>query len=246
MRGSCTPCPVKALARPPRAPWEKAPARSPNSGKCVNEESYGKIQGSAGEGRHAICRMPKGLAIRHDRSLGSHDAAELVGGICHGNGCRHETARLHATSCTKTGWSSLTHDRMLHQALARSLPENKVQFVVEDVLPFRERASGQNGRLNLLRTEITTEGGALFDNHPRLKNKALLLDINIANSCVGSIWGMQHTMQENTSPMQSSGRKTSIGARSPLPTPSFLSPCRLVVRLAQTCMPSSRSSSSDG
>ena len=55
------------------------------------------------------------------RSLGSHGAAELVGGIHHGNGCRQETTRLHAISCTKTGWSSLTHNRVLHQALARSL-----------------------------------------------------------------------------------------------------------------------------
>ena len=37
------------------------------------------------------------------RSLGSHDEAELVGGMCHGNGCRQETTRLHAISCTKTG-----------------------------------------------------------------------------------------------------------------------------------------------
>ena len=54
-------------------------------------------------------------------SLGSHDATELVGGMCHGNGCRQETTRLHAISCSKTGWSSLTHNRVLHQALARSL-----------------------------------------------------------------------------------------------------------------------------
>ena len=37
------------------------------------------------------------------RSLGSHDATELVGGVCHGNGCRHETTHLHAISCLKTG-----------------------------------------------------------------------------------------------------------------------------------------------
>ena len=77
------------------------------------------------------------------RSLGSHDAAELVGGMCHGNGRRQETTRLHAISCTRTGWSSLTHNRVLHQALARSLRESKVQFVVEDTWPFRERASGE-------------------------------------------------------------------------------------------------------
>ena len=120
------------------------------------------------------------------RSLGSHDAAELVGGMCHGNGCRQETTRLHAISCTKTGWRSLTHNRVLHQALARSHRESKVQFVVEGTWPFRGRASGQNGRLNPLRMDITTEAGALFDNHPRLKNKALLLDIIIVNSCAGS------------------------------------------------------------
>ena len=119
------------------------------------------------------------------RSLGSHDATELVGGMCHGNGCRQETTRLHAISCIKTGWSSLTHNRVLHQALARFLRESKVQFVVEDTWPFRQRASEQNGRLNPLRMYITTEAGALFDNHSRLKNKAVLLDITIVNPCAG-------------------------------------------------------------
>ena len=120
------------------------------------------------------------------RSLGSHDATELVGGMCHGNGCRQETTRLHAISCSKTGWSSLTHNRVLHQALARSLRESKVQFVVEDTWPFRQRAGEENGRLNPLRMDITTEVGALFDNHPQHKNKALLLDITIVNPCAGS------------------------------------------------------------
>ena len=123
------------------------------------------------------------------RSLGSHDATELVGGMVHGNGCRQETTRLHVMSCIKTGWSSLTHNRMLHQALARSLRESKVQFVVEGTWPFRQRASEQNGGLNPLRMDITTEAGALFDNHPRLKNKALILDITIVNPCAGSNLG---------------------------------------------------------
>ena len=100
-----------------------------------------------------------------DRSLGSHDATELVGGMCHSNGCRQENTRLHVISCTKTGWSSLTHNRVLHHALARSLRENKVQFVVEDTWPFRQRASSQNSSLNPLRMDVTTEAGALFDNH---------------------------------------------------------------------------------
>ena len=123
------------------------------------------------------------------RSLGSHDATELVGGMCHGNGCRQETTRLHAISCSKTGWSSLAHNRVLHQALARSLRESKVQFVVEDTWPFRQRASEENGRLNPLRMDITTEAEALFDNRPRHKNKALLFDITIVNPCAGSNLG---------------------------------------------------------
>ena len=123
------------------------------------------------------------------RNLGSLDATELVGGMCHGNGCRQETTRLHVISFINTGWSSLTHNRVLHQALARSLRESKVQSVVEDTWPFRERASGQNGRLNSLHMNITTEAGALFDNHPRLKNKALLLDITIVKPCAGSNLG---------------------------------------------------------
>ena len=67
--------------------------------------------------------------------------------------------------------------------------ESKVQFVVEDTSPFQERASVQNGKLNPLRMDITTEATALFDNHPRLKNKALLLDITIVNPCAGSNLG---------------------------------------------------------
>ena len=113
----------------------------------------------------------------------------LLVGCVRGNGCRQENTRLHAISCTKKGWSPLTHNRVLHQVLARSLRESKFQFVVEDTWPFREKASGQNGRLNSLRMDITTEAGALFDNHPRLKNKALLLDITIVNPCAGSNLG---------------------------------------------------------
>ena len=62
---------------------------------------------------------------------GSHDATELVGGICHGNGCRRETTRLYAISCTKTGWSSLTHNRVLHQTLARSLARIKSSLLLK-------------------------------------------------------------------------------------------------------------------
>ena len=78
----------------------------------------------------------------------------------------HTHTRLHAISCIKTGWSSVTHNRVLHQALVRSLNGSKVQFVVEDTWPSRQRASEENGRLNSLRMDITT----------------------------APIWGMQHAM----------------------------------------------------
>ena len=123
------------------------------------------------------------------KSLGSHDATEFVSRMCHGNSFRQETTHLYAISCTKMGWGSLTHNRVLYQALARSLRESKVHFAVEDTWPFRLRAIGQNGRLDPLRMDITTEAGALFDNHPRLKNKALLLDITIVNPCAESNLG---------------------------------------------------------
>ena len=83
----------------------------------------------------------------------------------------------------------LAHSQSGAPPLVQSLRESKVQFVVEDTWPFRERASGQNGRLNPLRMDITTEAGALFDNHPRLNNKALLFDITIVNPCAGSNLG---------------------------------------------------------
>ena len=36
---------------------------------------------------------------------------------------------------------------------------------------------------------LTTEAGAIFDNHPRRKNKALLVNITIVNPCTGSNLG---------------------------------------------------------
>ena len=75
------------------------------------------------------------------RSLGLHDDAERVGRMCHGNGCRQEITHLYAISYTKTGWSSLTHNRVLHQTLARSLRVRKVQFVVEDAWPLADKTA---------------------------------------------------------------------------------------------------------
>ena len=71
---------------------------------------------------------------------------------------------------------------------------------------------------------IITEEGALFDNHPRLKNKELLLDITIGNPCAGSNLGnaVRHVEKPLADVVE---RKKNIRARSSLPTPSFLSLC---------------------
>ena len=128
------------------------------------------------------------------RSQGSHDAAERVGGMGHGNGCRQETTCLHAISCTKTGWSSLTHNRVLLQALARSLRESKVQFVVEDTWPLRERANGQNDRLNPLRMDITTEAGDSSTTTLDSRIRHFYSTLSSSTLSPAPFWGMQHAM----------------------------------------------------
>ena len=121
------------------------------------------------------------------RSWGSHDAAEPVGGMCYGNGRQEETTRLHAISCSKTGWSSLTHNRELHHVFARSLRESKVQIVIEETWSSRQRAGEQHSVTDPLGMEVTTEAGTLFSRNSRLKDKGLLLDLAIVNPCVSTI-----------------------------------------------------------
>ena len=135
---------------------------------------------------------------------------EPVGGTCHGNGCRRETTRFHAISCIKTGWSSLTHNRVLHHAVARSLRESNVQI-----------GTGQQAGHNPLRMDVTTEAGALFDNDPQHKDKALLLDLAIVNPCVSS--NLEGAARQTGKHLADAveWNKNKYCARSPLPTPSF-------------------------
>ena len=128
------------------------------------------------------------------RSLGSHDATELVGGMCHGNGCRQETTRLHAISFSKTGWSSLAHNWVLHQALARSLRESKVHFVVEDTWPFRQRASEENGRLNPLRMDIQRKRDQSSTTTLDSRTRHFYSTLQSSTLAPAQIWGMQHAM----------------------------------------------------
>ena len=69
VRGGCTPCPTKALVRPPCAPWEEAPTGSLTPGQHDSENSYCKVQGMAGKGRHGVDGISKGLARKHNGGL---------------------------------------------------------------------------------------------------------------------------------------------------------------------------------
>ena len=133
---------------------------------------------------------------------------------------------------------------MVHHALARFLRESKVQFIAEEIWPFRAKASGQNSRLNPQRMGVTTEAGAFFNNHPQRKNKVLLLGIAIVNPCVSSNLknAARHTGKHLADAVER--KKNKNRGSFLLPTPSFFSLCRRVVRLAQICMLSSRSSPS--
>ena len=259
MRGSCTLRPIKALALPPLRTLHAHRGKKllqdfQTQESAVIKRAMVRFRRAREKGAMAFVECLRfsqedtmeGLLWRETvgRSLGLHDATELVGGMCHGNGCWQETTRLHAISCTKTGWSYLTHNQVLHQALARSLRESKIQAGIEDARPFGQRASERNGRLNPLRMDITTEAGALFDSHPRPKIKALLLDIAVINPCAGSNLGnAARYVGKHLADAFERGKNKYRGSFPA--TYSLLPLCRHVVTLAQTCMPSSRSSPSD-
>ena len=78
----------------------------------------------------------------------------------------------------------------------------------------------------------------MFGKHPRSKNKGLLLDIIIVMSYASS--NLKNAARDARKHFADAVelKTTSIGARSLLPTPSFLSLGRRVVGLAQACMPS--------
>ena len=98
VRGTCAPCPIKVLARPPRAPWEEAPAGFPELGSTAMKKAM--VRSRAAREKGAMSFVEYLGASQEDtmedplwretlgRSLESNDAAELVGGMCHVNGCR--------------------------------------------------------------------------------------------------------------------------------------------------------------
>ena len=117
----------------------EAPAGSLKPGQHDNEESHGKDQGSPGKRRHGIWGMPgvlqedtiEGPLKRETlgKSLGSHDAAERVGVMCHGNGCRQEPTRLNAIHILHKDGMELSHPQSSSPPGTDSIPSREQSLV---------------------------------------------------------------------------------------------------------------------
>ena len=140
--------------------------------------------------------------------------------------CRQETTGLYTLSCTKTRWISLTHNRVLHQALARSLRKDRVEFVVEDSWPLRERASGQSDSLNPPRMHITTEVGTLFKSQSRRENSALLLDVTNVSTCAS--WNLENVARHAEKHVADAVERDEIKNRGSFPATYSLFPLALL------------------
>ena len=79
--------------------------------------------------------------------------------------------------------------------------------------------------------DVEPEAGAFFSRYPRGKDNALLLGITIFNPRVSS--NLDNVARKH---LADAVERSINGTRSPLPTPSFLLPRRVLVRLAQVCM----------
>ena len=156
------------------------------------------------------------------RSLGSHDAAGLVGGMCHGNDCWQEPhpdtlypAQRRDGALSSTSESSTRHGLDPFARVKSSLslktygPSDKelVDKTAENILYewTQQRKWGH--------TSTATSNARI---------KRFYLTLPSLTLAPASIWRMQHAMPEKISTTQPSGRKPSIGVRSPLR--SLLSP----------------------
>ena len=94
--------------------------------------------------------------------------------------------------------------------------------------------------------DITTEAGASFGKYPRRENKELLLDITIVNPCASS--NLENAARHAGNHLADVVERKKNKYRGSFSATYSLLPLAMsrVVRLAQTCMPTSRSSLSDG
>ena len=189
--------------------------------------------------------MPGDLARIHDRGAPVkgdlrqesgvwHDAAERIGGICHGNGCRQETTRFPAifaqrregalsptTGCSTGHWldpSARANSTLSFKA--HGPPERELADKTADQTLYERALQRRRGHSST--TALDSRIRRFYSTLPSL------------TLAPAPIWRIQHTIQETISLTLSNGRKHMSGLVPPLPTPSFISLCRRVVRLAQT------------
>ena len=119
-------CPIQALARPTRThAVEQISYCSININRRGPPERYiNNIKRAivrispGGEERHGICGMHEDLARRDDGGDPSEGDLKREPGIARCSRFSQSNGIvLHAVSCTRTGWSSMTQGRVLSQAL---------------------------------------------------------------------------------------------------------------------------------
>ena len=134
--------------------------------------------------------------------------------MCHCNGCWQETTHLHAICYTKTRCSSLTHNRVLYQLLARSLCVRKVKIVAEDTSPFRQKARKQPGRTNLLLMGLAADVGPSSTTIPDARTNPSYSTSRSSTPSSAPTQRMPRAIQNITSLTKSSGGLKSIEDRS--------------------------------
>ena len=102
-----------------------------------------------------------------------------MGGVCYANGCHEQVTKLHTLTCGKTGWGTITHNRILHRAVARELRDARVPISIEDSTPFTQ--SRQGASEHPLRMDIVTAPGSLFLGNNSLRTKSILIDLTITH-----------------------------------------------------------------
>ena len=181
MRASCAPCPVKALAGRPRAPWEEATVDVQNLESTAIKRAVVGFRGA--REKDAITVVECLGVLQQDtmegplwketlgRSLGSHDAAERVRGMYHGSGCRQETTRLYPAQ--RRDGVVLSTIKYLTRHLLDPFARAKPSLLLKTHGVF-ERASKQNGRLTILRIDIIAGALNVFSNYQSPFEKTLL------------------------------------------------------------------------
>ena len=90
----------------------------------------------------------------------------------------------HTLTCGKTGWGTVTHNRVLNRAVAKELREVHVPISIEDSTPFNRAPRGESAPP--LRMDIVTAPGSLFHGDRSLHSKSVLIDLTLTHPCTST------------------------------------------------------------